>query len=59
MAWDMGKSYVDLTAKQMSLAKRGDGSIQSVKVRPYVAYKDVNAEINSELEKQGYKFQIL
>lgn len=48
-AWDFGKAYVDLTAQDMALAKRGDGSIQKVQVRPYIPYIDVSAEINKEM----------
>lgn len=54
-AWDMGLSYVQLTANEMSLAKRGDGSIASVKVRPYVPYKNLNKEIFEELKNLGYE----
>lgn len=53
-AWDMGLAYVNLTASEMALAKRGDGSIQNVKVRPYVPYKDVSAEISKGLKDMGY-----
>lgn len=53
-AWDMGLAYVNLTASEMALAKRGDGSIQNVKVRPYVPYKDVSAEISKSLKDMGY-----
>jgi hypothetical protein len=53
-AWDMGLAYVNLTASEMALAKRGDGSIQNIKVRPYVPYKDVSAEISKSLKDMGY-----
>ena len=53
-AWDYGLSYVQLTAKEMALAKRGDGSIQNVKVRPYIPYTNVNEEITKELKNLGY-----
>lgn len=54
-AWNEGLQYVQLTAQDMALAKRGDGSIQKVQVRPYISYIDVSAEINKELEARGYK----
>lgn len=53
-AWDYGASYVELTAQDMALAKRGDGSIQSVKVRPYIPLINVSDEINKELKARGY-----
>lgn len=58
-AWDYGKAYVNLTAQDMALAKRGDGSIQKVQVRPYIPYIDVSAEINKEMEARGYKDGII
>ena len=53
-AWDYGASYVELTAQDMALAKRGDGSIQAVKMRPYIPYINVSDEINKELKARGY-----
>lgn len=53
-AWDYGRAYVELTAKDLSIAKRGDGSIQNVKLRPYVPYVNVSEEISKELKDRGY-----
>ena len=53
-AWDEGLAYVQLTKKELSLAKRGDGSIQKVKVRPFISNIDFNGEITKELKNLGY-----
>lgn len=53
-AWDEGLAYVQLTKKELSLAKRGDGSIQKVKVRPFISNIDLNGEITKELKNLGY-----
>lgn len=54
-AWDMGLAYVQLTAKEMALAKRGDGSIQNIEVRPYIPYKNLNKELFEELKNLGFE----
>ena len=53
-AWSEGLQYVQLTAQNMALAKRGDGSIQNVKVNEYVPNIDVTGEINKFLKDSGY-----
>jgi hypothetical protein len=58
-AWEEGLNYVNLTAQDMALAKRGDGSIQKVQVRPYIPYVNVSSEINKELDARGYKDGII
>lgn len=53
-AWDEGLAYVQLTPQELSLAKRGDGSIQKVKVRPFISNINVDDEISKELTARGY-----
>lgn len=53
-AWSEGLQYVQLTAQNMALAKRGDGSIQNVKVNEYVPNIDVTGEVNKFLNDSGY-----
>jgi len=53
-AWNEGLQYVQLTAQNMALAKRGDGSIQNVKVNEYVPYIDVTSEVNKFINESGY-----
>lgn len=53
--WQDGLNYVDLTRKELQMAKRGDGSLGRVQVRSYVPYVNVEKEMTAELEKMGYK----
>jgi len=54
-AWDKGLQFVQLTLQNLKLAKRGDGSIQKIKVNEYVPNIDVHAEVNKYLNESGYK----
>jgi hypothetical protein len=54
-AWDMGLAYVNLTASEMALAKRGDGSIQNVQARPYISNVNINKELFEELKNLGFE----
>jgi hypothetical protein len=51
--WQTGANYVALSANELSMAKRGDGSISKVKVNKYVPYFDTMAELKKRAKDQG------
>lgn len=55
MAWDTGLQYVNLSKRDLRFAKRGDGSIQDIKVNEYIPYVNASEIINKELNDRGYK----
>ena len=55
--WKTGLDYVNLSAADLSLAKRGDGSIGRVKVNKYVPFFDTMAELQKRAKDQGLKIE--
>lgn len=52
--WQDGANYVALSANELSMAKRGDGSISKVKVNKYVPFFDTMSELKKRAKDQGY-----
>lgn len=55
--WKTGADYVALSANELSMAKRGDGSIGKVKVNKYVPYFDVMSELKKRAKDQGLQIE--
>ncbi len=56
--WKTGMDYVNLAANDLSLAKRGDGSISKVKVNKYVPFYDAMAELQKRAKDQGLQIEV-
>lgn len=56
--WKTGLDYINLAANDLSLAKRGDGSISRVKVNKYVPFFDAMGELQKRAKDQGLQIEI-
>lgn len=53
--WQTGLDYVNLSAQQLQNTRRGDGSIQKVKVNSFVPYYNVDKYLQEEAKNEGLK----
>lgn len=56
--WKKGLDYVNLAANDLSMAKRGDGSIGKVRVNKFVPFFDVMEELKKRAKDQGLQIEI-
>lgn len=56
--WQTGLQYVNLSAGDLSMAKRGDGSISKVRVNKYVPFFDAMEELKKRAKDQGLQIEI-
>jgi hypothetical protein len=55
--WQMGADFVNISARKMQNASRGDGSIGKVQVNKYVPFFDVMKELDARAKEQGFKVE--
>lgn len=55
--WQTGLDFVNISARKMQNASRGDGSIAKVGVNKYVPFFDVMKELDARAKEQGFKVE--
>lgn len=52
------EQYLNIAYEEMSMAKRGDGSIRQVKPKEFVPFEDVNDYLNKAAKEQGIEIKL-